>query len=124
VLVTALIVDSIAHMPVKVAVDLAGTNHAIAMPDALDDDSLLIAVTRDDRIFLGPFRVGPHSLPQAIRDTSNYSAQRRVYIRADKRAHYGSIKQVLEGVRAAGMERVAFLVDGTASKSTHSQFNR
>jgi biopolymer transport protein ExbD len=37
--------------------------------------------------------------------------ERKVYIRADGRAWYGTVKEVLDGVRAAGVEKVGFLLE-------------
>ncbi len=112
VLVTASAVRPVADLPIEVGVDLPGTSHTTATPVAFADNSLLIAVTRDDRIFVGGDQVRPESLSKAIRDRLSYGAERKVYIRADKRAHYGVVKNALDGVRAAGIEQVAFLVEG------------
>jgi biopolymer transport protein ExbD len=43
------------------------------------------------------------------------SIERKIYIRADARARWGTVKVVLDGVRAAGILRVAFLVDSRRS---------
>jgi biopolymer transport protein ExbD len=44
--------------------------------------------------------------------------ERKVYIVADSRAKWGAVKVVLDGVRSAGILRVAFLVN--QSRSTAS----
>jgi biopolymer transport protein ExbD len=124
VLITAFAVHPVAHLPIELAVDLPPTNHAIAIADGLGQNSLFITVTRDDRIFLGRESLEPQSLSQAIRDRLSYGAERRVYVRVDKRAHYGTVKKALEGVRAAGMEHVAFLVDEPSSQSGRPHSNR
>jgi len=41
----------------------------------------------------------------------------KVYIRADKRARYGAVIEVLDRVRSAGIENIAFLVDEQKSLS-------
>ena len=111
VLVTAFAVHPV-ELPNELGVDLPGTNHSIAIADALRENSLLVAVTRDDRIFLGRENLKPESLSNAIRDRLSYGAERKVYIRADKRAHFGTVKKTLDAVRTAGMQQVVFLVDG------------
>ncbi len=114
VLVTASAVGSVADLPIEVGVDLPGTSHTTATSVAFADNSLVIAVIRDDRIFFGRNQVEPQSLSNAIRDRLSYGAERKAYIWADKRAHYGAVKNALDGVCTAGIEQVAFLVDGPA----------
>ena len=36
--------------------------------------------------------------------------ERKAYLKVDARAHYGAVLRVLEGVRSAGIENIAFLV--------------
>lgn len=115
VLVTALAVHPV-ELPNYFGIDLPGTNHPIAIADALRENSLLVAVTRDDRIFLGPEILEPENLSQTIRDRLSYGAERKVYIRADKRAHFGTVKKTLDAVRVAGIEQVVFLVDGSVRR--------
>ena len=115
VLVTALIVHPV-ELPNYLGVESPRTSHETTTPVAFADNSLLIAVTRDDRIFVGRDQVEPQRLSNAIRDRLSYGAERKAYIRADKRAHYGTVKKALDGVRAAGVEQVAFLVDGPLRK--------
>jgi biopolymer transport protein ExbD len=51
-------------------------------------------------------------LQQKITDRlKDRSAEKKVYIKADMRAQWGGVKEVLDEVRAAGVLRVAFLVD-------------
>jgi biopolymer transport protein ExbD len=37
--------------------------------------------------------------------------ERKVYIKADARTRYRNVTDVLDGVRAAGLENVAFIVE-------------
>lgn len=109
VLVTAFVVHPVAEH----------SNHGLpkaaqggAMTGMLREDSLVVGVTPDDRVYLGTDRVDPEELSQGIHKGLSQGAEHKVYIRADKRARYGTIKNVLDGVREAGVEQIAFLVDG------------
>ncbi len=93
------------------AADLAKVAHPVAMREANREDALLIAVQRDGRIWFGTETVTPDHLPGKIRDRLSRGAERRVYIRADARARYGTVLEVLDNVRSAGIENIAFLVD-------------
>lgn len=95
-----------------ISYDLAKVNHPVSMPGANREDAIKIAVLRDGQVFFGSSRVDPADLPQKIFDRlKDRSTWRKVYIVADMRARWGSIKPVLDGIRAAGVLRIAFLVD-------------
>jgi biopolymer transport protein TolR len=95
----------------KNGTDLAHVSHPISMPNALREDVLEVAVTRDGKIYLGYDRLSIDQLPIAIRAGVAHGSERKVYIRADMRARYGAVKQVLDAVQSAGIENIAFLVD-------------
>jgi biopolymer transport protein ExbD len=76
---------------------------------------LLVAITRDGLIWFEHNRIDPATLSHSIRERVKGGSERKVYIRADSRARYGTVVKALNGVRAAGVEQVAFLVDGPGS---------
>lgn len=81
---------------------------------------MIVNVTRDGKIYFGVEQVRSADLPQKITDRlKDRSVERKVYIKADMRARWGSVKPVLEGVRAAGLLRIAFLVDQRRSVALH-----
>jgi biopolymer transport protein ExbD len=53
----------------------------------------------------------PDQLPAQILKLMNRGAERKVYIRADAHAKYARIREVLDGVRSAGVESVSFLIN-------------
>jgi biopolymer transport protein TolR len=105
-------------LPAGIVVDYRGpstnfakVDHPISMPNALREDVLEVAVTRDGKIWLGHDVMLVDQLPAAIRTAVSNGSERKVYIRADMPARYGAVKQVLDAVQSAGIEKVAFLVD-------------
>jgi biopolymer transport protein ExbD len=100
-------------------VDMARTSHPVSLPAANREDALLVAVQRDGRIWFDRDQITPDQLPAKIRERLSYGAENRVYIRADARAKYGTVVEVLDSVRSAGVENIAFLVDERISASTH-----
>jgi biopolymer transport protein TolR len=92
--------------------DLPKVLHPISMPGANREDAMKITVTRDGKIYLGTEQVDPHTLPQKITDRlKDRGIERKMYIVADSRTYWKNVKRALEGVRAAGVLRVAFMVD-------------
>lgn len=94
------------------AYDLAKVKHPISMPSADREDAIKVVITRDGKVFFGPEHINPADLPQKIVDRlKDRGTERKVYIVADMRARWGSVKPVLDGIRSAGVLRIAFLVD-------------
>jgi biopolymer transport protein ExbD len=91
--------------------DLVSTRHSTRMPGALREDTLKIFVTRDGAIYFREHRIALEDLADEIREGLRNGAERRVYIAVDARAKYGDVGAVLEKVRLAGIEKVAFLTE-------------
>jgi biopolymer transport protein TolR len=92
--------------------DLPHVLHPVSMAGASREDAMVIAVMRDGAVYFGRDKVQPELLPSKILERlRDHTVEPRVYIRADGRVWYRTVKEVLDGVRSAGIERVAFLVD-------------
>jgi len=95
-----------------VSADVPKVLHPIAISGAMREDAIKVTVMRDGRVFFGADRIDPTYLPGKIADhLKDRGAERKVYITADRRARWGAVKMVLDGVRSSGIMRVAFLVD-------------
>ena len=94
-----------------VSVDMAKVASPTPMPDADKEDALLIAVMRDGKIFFGTDRVEPEQLTAKVKDRLSNKADKRVFIKADARARYGNVVEVVDNVRSAGVDDVGLLTD-------------
>jgi len=90
--------------------DLPKVKHPILMRGANREDALVFVVQRDGQLWLGYQRLPLDSVPSKIREALSHGSEKKVYIRADARAKYGMVLQLLDRVRSAGVENVAFLV--------------
>jgi biopolymer transport protein ExbD len=71
---------------------------------------MMVWITRDDHIFFRSGAVTLTALPKRIQEhLKDRGVERKVYIAADMGVHWGTVKQVLDGARSAGVLRVAFL---------------
>ena len=104
-----------------VGVDLAKVSNSTDLRGALREDALVVAVQRNGNIWFDRDKITPEHLPVAIRERVSHGAERKVYIRADMRAKYGSVLEVLSTVRSAGIENVAFLVNERNSRLSPQQ---
>ncbi|HLK34033.1 MAG TPA: biopolymer transporter ExbD [Terriglobales bacterium] len=94
-----------------VSVDLAKVNNPQQMPDADKEDALLVAVMRDGKIYFGNDMITPDALTEKIKDRLANRVDKRVFIRADARAKYGTVVEVVDNVRAAGVDDLGLLTD-------------
>jgi biopolymer transport protein TolR len=94
-----------------VPVDMAKVNNPEDMHDADKEDALLVAVTRDDKVFFGTDLVKPDDLTQKIKDRLANRPNKTVYLKADMRAKFGWVVEVVDSVRAAGVDQLGLLTD-------------
>ena len=94
-----------------IPVNLAKTDNPMQMPDADREDALIVAVQRDGRIFFDTQQVGPEALTEKVKDRLATKADKRVYVRADARARYKSVVEVVDNVRAAGVDQLGLLTE-------------
>lgn len=93
-------------------VDLPKILHPVAMRGANREDAMKVAVTRDGQIYFGSEQVSPDSLAAKIQERlKDRGVERKVYVMADFRARWDRVGLALDGVRSAGIVRVAFLVN-------------
>jgi biopolymer transport protein TolR len=99
-----------------VSVDLAKVNNPEQMPDADKEDALLVAVMRTGDVFFGNDKISPDQLTGKIKDRIANRADKRVYIRADARAKFGRVVEVVDNIRAAGVDQLGLLTDQRKEK--------
>ncbi len=94
-----------------VSVDMAKVNNPEQMPDADKEDALLVSITRDGQVYFGSDQITIDSLTTKVKDRLANKADKRVYVKADMRARFGGVVQVVDAVRAAGVDDLGLLTD-------------
>jgi len=94
-----------------VSVDMAKTENPVPMADADKEDALLIAVMRDGTVFFGSDKTPADQLTNKVKDKLASRVDKRVFIRADARARYGAVVDVVDNVRSAGVDQVGLLTE-------------
>jgi biopolymer transport protein ExbD len=102
-----------------VSVDLVRTKNPIAMQAADKEDAVLIAVTRNGGIFLSPGNVKMTSeqLPERVRDLLTNRMDKMCYIKADARARYSAVEEVVDNLRAAGVDQIGLITEAIPDAS-------
>jgi len=94
-----------------VTVDLAKTNNPKPMPDAEKEDALMVAVMKDGSVFFDTQRVLPEELTQKVKDRVSSRNNKEVFVKADARAKYKSVVDVVDNVRSAGVDTLGLLTE-------------
>ncbi|HET6933825.1 MAG TPA: biopolymer transporter ExbD [Candidatus Angelobacter sp.] len=92
-------------------VNLAKTDNPMQMPDADKEDALIVAVQRDGTVFFDTQKVGPEELTQKLKDRLANRVDKRVYVKADARAKYKNVVDVVDNVRSAGVDQLGLLTE-------------
>lgn len=94
-----------------VSVDLAITSNPMAMANADKEDAVVVAVTRDGRVYLGSAPMAPADLPGKVKDLLAGRLDKTCYVKSDARARYEKVVEVVDNLRAAGVDNIGLLTD-------------
>jgi biopolymer transport protein ExbD/biopolymer transport protein TolR len=94
-----------------VSVDMAKTDSPIAMADADKEDALIVAIMRDGTVYFGSEKTPADQLTNKLKDKLANRVDKRVFVRADARARYGAVTDVVDNVRAAGVDQLGLLTE-------------
>src|SRR6266496_2039225 len=93
-------------------VDMAKVDNPTPMQDADKDDALLLAVTKDGKVFFGNTEIQLDKVTEKIKDgLSAKSDSKMVFVKADARARYKFVVDVVDNVRAAGVDQLGLLTE-------------
>jgi biopolymer transport protein TolR len=95
-----------------ISVDMAKVNNPSPMEDADKEDALLVSITRDGKVYFGSDQIQDVSgLTQKVKDRLAGKPDKRVYVKSDMRARFGSVVEVVDAVRGAGVDDLGLLTD-------------
>jgi biopolymer transport protein TolR len=92
------------------SVQLPKTDNPVEMLDARSD-APMVALEHDGTIFFGNEAVTREVLTQKVRDQIANRSNKTVYVRADARVRYKSLVDVVDDVRAAGVDQLGLLTE-------------
>jgi biopolymer transport protein ExbD len=103
-----------------VTVDLAKTKNPIPMQAADKSDAVVCAVTRDGKTFLGTTQIPPEDLPPKVKDLLTNRVDKTVFVRADARAKYERVVDVVDNLRAAGVDNLGLITEQIQEKMANT----
>ena len=95
-------------MTTGVPVDLPS---AQAPQMAVDEETLMLSITREQKVYLGEDEVPMDRLEQTLRTHERLRRQNEVYVQADEQVPYGFVVRVLAVVRQVGIEKMGLVTD-------------
>jgi biopolymer transport protein ExbD/biopolymer transport protein TolR len=100
-------------------VNMVKTHNDIKMQEADKEDAILIAITRDGKDFLSPGNslIQLDQLPSKVKDLQQNRSDKTVYIRADARARFSSVTDVIDNLRTAGVDQVGLITEPIQDKN-------
>jgi biopolymer transport protein ExbD len=102
-----------------VSVDLAKTKNPREMREADRDDAIVVAVTRDAKVYIGADQIViKDNLGAKVKDMLAAKVDKTVYIKSDRRARYGDVVDVVDIVRASGVDTLGLLTTRVESKDS------
>jgi biopolymer transport protein ExbD len=100
-----------------VSVDLAKTRNPIPMQAADKSDAIVCAVTRDGKTYLNTTQMLPEDLPNKVKDLLSSRIDKEVFVKADSRARYEKVVEVVDNLRAAGVDSLGLLTEQIQDKN-------
>jgi biopolymer transport protein ExbD len=100
-----------------VSVDMAKAENPRSMQDADKEDAVVLAITRDGKVYLGSDRIQLDEITAKVKDRISSKLDKTVYVKSDARAKYGDVVAVVDNVRAAGVDALGLLTEKLERKT-------
>jgi len=107
-----------------VPIDLVKTRNPIAMAAADKTDAVLVSVTRDGKTYLGRDQVEADSLPNKVKDMLSNRTDKECFLKADTRAKYQAVLDVVQNLQAAGVDQLGLLTEQMQDAQQHPNPNQ
>ena len=100
-----------------ISVDMVKTVNPIPMQAADKSDAIIIAVTRDGQTYLNTTQMPADQLPGKVKDMLTGRLDKTCFVRADSRARYEKVVDVVNNLRAAGVDQLGLLTEQLQQKA-------
>ena len=108
-----------------VSVEMARSRNPQKMPDAEKEDAILVAITKDGKIFLqtpgGADPLTPDNITAKVKEMLVNRIDKTVFVKSDARAKYKDVVDVVDNVRSAGVDNVGLLTEKLDEKQARAE---
>ena len=101
------------------SVDMVKSRNPVKMQAADKEDAVIVAITRNGEVWLSPgnTKTTADALSAKVKDLLTNKVDKMVYIRADQRARYEKVTDVVDNLRAGGVDQLGLLTEQIADKN-------
>ena len=94
-----------------ISVNMAKTSNPRDMQDADKEDAIVLAITRDGKIYLGSDPITLDQITTTLKDKLASKLDKTVYVKSDLGSKYRVVVDVVDNVRAAGVDSLGLLTE-------------
>ena len=101
------------------SVDMVKAKNPVKMQAADKEDAVIVAITKNGEVWLSPGnnKTTADSLPGKVKDLLTNKVDKMVYIRADQRARYEKVTEVVDNLRGGGVDQLGLLTEQIPDKN-------
>jgi biopolymer transport protein ExbD len=105
-----------------VNVDLVKTHNPVKMQEADKEDAVMVAITRDGKVFLSPGNelIQMDNLSSKVKDLQTNRSDKTVYLKADARAKFEVVETVIDTLRTASVDDLGLLTEEIQERNRRS----
>jgi biopolymer transport protein ExbD len=102
------------------SVDMVKAKNPIKMQAADKEDAVIVAITKNGEVWLSPgnTKTTADALPNKVKDLLTNKVDKMVYIRADQRARYEKVTDVVDNLRMGGVDQLGLLAEQIPDKNS------
>ena len=82
----------------------------------IDEEKLLLTVTKDGKVYLGRDEVATDKLEATLLSNERMQREKELYVQADESVPYGVVVKVIAIVKKAGISKLGLVTDPLASE--------
>ena len=94
-----------------VTVNLPKADNPLDAPEADREDAVMLALTREGRLYFNKAPITDQDLPQKLHDWFTGKTEKWMFIRSDNAVSYGRVVDVVNSCREAGIERIGLMAE-------------
>jgi biopolymer transport protein ExbD len=103
-----------------VSVDMHKARNPIPMAAADKSDAVVVAVMRDGKTYLNTTQLAADQLPAKVKDMLTNRLDKTVFVKSDSRARYERVVDVVDNLRAAGVDQIGLLTEQMDDKKARA----
>jgi len=94
-----------------VTVNLPKAKNPLDAPEADSKDAIVVALTREGRIYLQKTPISEEELIKYVTDRLTGEINKTMFLKADQSVSYGRVVQIVNQCRKAGVERIGLMAE-------------